>query len=163
MSGYSKYTTRICALSFSILPKSVHLLSIIIVWSAISLPSGPIPGPSAPTHTLTSIPTPSPTFTPTLISTAAIKFPAPTLFAQWIQENSVKFHWTKIQGAYQYELLAWWEGRDTWYRLILQPHSCLPKTEGAKGGAEVTALKPFIQFRGCSKCAFAPSFSPEKL
>ena len=47
--------------------------------------------------------------------------------------------------------------------LILQPHSCWPKTERARRGAEVTALGPFMQFRGCSKCAFAPSLSPEKL
>ena len=47
--------------------------------------------------------------------------------------------------------------------LILQPHSCWPKTERARRGAEVTAFGPFMQFRGCSKCAFAPSFSPEKL
>ena len=33
----------------------------------------------------------------------------------------------------------------------------------ARRGAEVTAFGPFMQFRGCSKCAFAPSFSPEKL
>ena len=48
-------------------------------------------------------------------------------------------------------------------RLVLQPHSCWPKTERARRGAEVTAFGPFMQFRGCSKCAFAPSFSPEKL
>ena len=47
--------------------------------------------------------------------------------------------------------------------LVLQPHSCWPKTERARRGAEVTAFGPFMQFRGCSKCAFAPSFSPEKL
>ena len=47
--------------------------------------------------------------------------------------------------------------------LILQPHSCWPKTERIKRGAEVAASGPFMQFRGCSKCAFAPSFSPEKL
>ena len=47
--------------------------------------------------------------------------------------------------------------------LVLQPHSCWPETERAKRGEEVTAFKPFIQFRGCSKYSFAPSFSPEKL
>ena len=48
-------------------------------------------------------------------------------------------------------------------RLVLQPHSCWPKTERVKRGAEVAAFGPFMQFRGCQKCAFAPSFSPEKL
>ena len=53
--------------------------------------------------------------------------------------------------------------REKFESLVLQPHSCWPKTERAKRGAEVAALGPFIQFRGCSECAFAPSFSPEKL
>lgn len=47
--------------------------------------------------------------------------------------------------------------------LVLQPHSCWLKTERAKRGAEVTAFEPLIQFRGGSKCAFAPSFYPEKM